>query len=603
MPDQISIDEPGKTPQSGDGIRTGAADNWAIRLGWLGKTGIAQRDYELARAELVYGLFVLAFAAIIFCGLFPFNFGAQLGGFFAELHERFHWDFWGPKETATGFKLYLSALPTTDLVQNIIFFCPFGFALGAIAGRRFFGSWPKWIASLAVATLISFCLTAFIELSQTMLASRYSSESDIITNTLGGAVGFIVYRALGEYVVEIFAAIWARARRLIDARACAMIGLIWLLSAMVLAFWASDASGLDDWHTIYPLCLGNEPIGGVPFTGRVGCLFLADRAVTDGQADRLFAGDDFVSIVGAKSVLGAYRFHGFGPYADATGRLPTIEWVGGPPRGVERGALESGSMSSHSRLWAATFGGISLYADHWLRSVADMAAAVVPIRKSQAFTLMVDCKTYNPYIIGPARIATISVDRGSRNFTVAQDQQVLVVRMNTPETGGNGTDPEFEVNNVFTDPDSPHRILVTYQRPTLRIYVDGPERRYVSTLLPETMLVNRLYPRSWRYPIGGSGVELTPFVYRLCVLAPLGLLVAGATARMRRRRVAAAIVAIAVAMILDSLLQMLGHDGYSIMRLMFAIAVCVAAAVLVPPPAASNRAKPATAIDRSVIGF
>ena len=72
---------------------------------------------------------------------------------------------------------------------------------------------------------------------------------------------------------------------------------------------------------------------------------------------------------------------------------------------------------------------------------------------------------------GPARIISFSSGTGSRNFTLGQDEDELVLRLRTPKTGDNGTDPDFELCTVKAG--YTHHILLTYRPGSLVAYLDG----------------------------------------------------------------------------------------------------------------------------------
>jgi len=72
---------------------------------------------------------------------------------------------------------------------------------------------------------------------------------------------------------------------------------------------------------------------------------------------------------------------------------------------------------------------------------------------------------------GPARIVSFSTDPGSRNFTLGQDKKNLVLRLRTPATGTNGTNPQ--VNLCTIEAGRLYHLLVTYRPGDLTCYLDG----------------------------------------------------------------------------------------------------------------------------------
>ncbi len=72
---------------------------------------------------------------------------------------------------------------------------------------------------------------------------------------------------------------------------------------------------------------------------------------------------------------------------------------------------------------------------------------------------------------GPARIVSFSSDPSSRNFTLGQQKDKLIVRLRTPQTGTNGTPPELEVCSVAAN--GTHHVMVSYTGGQLVCYLDG----------------------------------------------------------------------------------------------------------------------------------
>jgi hypothetical protein len=72
---------------------------------------------------------------------------------------------------------------------------------------------------------------------------------------------------------------------------------------------------------------------------------------------------------------------------------------------------------------------------------------------------------------GPARIVSLSKDSGSRNFTLGQQNENLVLRLRTPKTGSNGTRPSAELFAIR--PGEATHLVVTYRDGVLTAYRDG----------------------------------------------------------------------------------------------------------------------------------
>ena len=77
-----------------------------------------------------------------------------------------------------------------QIILNTFMFMPFGFLLPLIRKHNFFS-----------VTLLSFLFSVFIEVFQPLISSvRYSDITDVITNTLGGILGYLCYLLLMKII-------------------------------------------------------------------------------------------------------------------------------------------------------------------------------------------------------------------------------------------------------------------------------------------------------------------------------------------------------------------------------------------------------------------
>ena len=74
-----------------------------------------------------------------------------------------------------------------DLVTNVLFFMPFGF-FGWYALRN--RNWPV-LHRLISLSILATILSAFVEFLQMFTIDRNTSDTDLITNTLGAIVGIV----------------------------------------------------------------------------------------------------------------------------------------------------------------------------------------------------------------------------------------------------------------------------------------------------------------------------------------------------------------------------------------------------------------------------
>jgi VanZ family protein len=89
-----------------------------------------------------------------------------------------------------------------DILINFLGFIPLGFLLSVYL----FQKGLSFRNSLLLSIGVGFCLSLIIELLQTFLPTRDSSMTDLISNTLGAAIGFFVYtlkKGIGTVTVGI----------------------------------------------------------------------------------------------------------------------------------------------------------------------------------------------------------------------------------------------------------------------------------------------------------------------------------------------------------------------------------------------------------------
>ncbi len=72
---------------------------------------------------------------------------------------------------------------------------------------------------------------------------------------------------------------------------------------------------------------------------------------------------------------------------------------------------------------------------------------------------------------GPARIVSFSSDASHRNFTLGQSGDTLVLRLRTPQTGVNGTEPQVTLAKLVAG--KPQHVIVSYLPGRTSCYVDG----------------------------------------------------------------------------------------------------------------------------------
>ena len=313
-----------------------------------------------------------------------------------------------------------------DFLFNILLFVPLG--MGAAAWFTFRERGDRLPRALLV--LAAFALSVGVECAQVVLPSRYPASADILANTLGFLVGT---RWSGTGVSILCAA----APQVVTRLKWPVLGSLVVLHLVFSVFLFREAgrrSSLVDWDVSYPLQCGNEATADRPWKGRVNQLRIWDRVVDPSGSDPK-TGD---------GLLGHYELSGTGDLADRAGLLPAFTWRGIP------------SSSGEAP-------GVELAENHWLFSPDAGEVLTRSILESGTFSISVRCATADTGQTGPARIVSLSADPYNRNLTLGQEGRNLVVRLRTPFTGANGSDPALTVPGLFADRGW-RTVTVTYDR-------------------------------------------------------------------------------------------------------------------------------------------
>jgi VanZ family protein len=344
--------------------------------------------------------------AVVTVTLAPFHFGSDVtdGGFLT-------------------FRAESGQHAPLHLLLNVMLFAPLG-ALVHHSRRRSRSLVSMMIAAGVLAVFVS----GTIEFLQRFLPGRESSMVDAAANILGAPLGVALDRLWGPAAATQF----DRLHTAVSAPQ--LLGLLTAVTAIALVISAAlqTRTRLSNWNVNYPLLIGNERTGDRPWRGRVFSVAITDAATPESVVRR-FADGEPAHLSGR--VVAVFDMSDAPPYRDMTGTVPPLE---------QQGAWD----------WP------------WLRSSGPATSLVQKLQETNAFTLRVVCESDDVNQSGPARILSNSQSPLSRNFTVAQNHDALVVRLRTPSTGVNGIRPELLVPDVFSRPGT-RDILVTYDGATL----------------------------------------------------------------------------------------------------------------------------------------
>jgi len=429
-------------------------------------------------------LFHLAWISIALVTLFPYQvLPAETA---ANRRESFFWWFF---EKGPDWRY---------LLANAALFVPFGFGLGWRLGTRG-ASWSKALAAVCAA---SFAFSFAIELTQNFMPTRTSSWLDVLANTAGGVVGWILQRTTGDRVGGFLSRRRESAHRILSVRVLAAIFVAYAAASITISIPLARMSALSNWDASFPFLAGNSVNGNHPWQGRLLQLGVADRAMTRTQAEQAFR-DGFVSAAGG-NLVASYALEK--SLRDELGNSPALQWK---PR-----EAESSNAGAQFTLNGP-----------WLQSEAAAAEAARRIRGANQFTIYAAFVSDRALEPGLNPIVALGFDEDRLNFLLGQFYSTLVLLVRTP-LAPKGDVAEYRAREFF-EARGEHRVLVTYDGATLRSYLDG-KPGYAPELGPGVALFRR-FVRVSQYHARGFNT-----IYYGLVFVPLGCILAW-TARIAGR--------------------------------------------------------------------
>jgi glycopeptide antibiotics resistance protein len=345
------------------------------------------------------------------------------------------------------FNWFFEKPPTSkDVLGNILLFTPFGFSLAWLIDRRF-----RWQISLLL-TVAGSCLFSFsIELAQSFIPTRTSSWFDVLANTAGGALGWLVYRALRNKCDQAMWRGWERIIGSLEVKWLATLFVAYAILAIAASMVFGRSAMLKNWDISYGLRMGNSADGKHPWRGQIFEAAIADRAVDTKDANKVF--QNGLDSVVPDNMLASYRFTEDAKGANHFENSPRLVW--NPQTPADNGA-------------AAQFaaGGA------WLESSGPAASMESRIRDSNQFSLFVELATDQVFQPGVNRILELASDPNHADIVLAHYYSSLLLRLRNGLTGLVGFPPDYHERHVLKSP-GVHKILFTYDGSTLRFYADG----------------------------------------------------------------------------------------------------------------------------------
>ncbi|GAA6623139.1 VanZ family protein [Scytonema sp. NUACC26] len=388
--------------------------------------GIFTKDFFM-----VFGSIIV----VLLATLYPFNFSLPYNFSIRNISSQF--------ESTSNF---------TDQVNNIILFIPLGFSLSSSLQKRKI----PLIGKILLVFLGSAGLSLTVELLQLFLPSREPTPADIINNTISGLVGLLCFylchsQNFDSILTSIENSTLGRSTQKITLFFSGYILLVFAVSTIWLG-----TTNLSGWNLNYPLIIGNEKTGNRPWQGYISKIYIADRAISKNEVEKVFAEENYFHTMG-NSLLTSYKF---------TEQCCQPEEPAKSPKLLKK------------KLWWEQLSenqqgqGVFLSPGNWLETAKPVTSLNQRIRETSELTISTTVASSDTQQTGPARIISISNGPLRRNFTLGQEGTALDLRIRTSLTGENGSELKMRVPSIFTDTNT-HHIVLAYSKGILQVYIDN----------------------------------------------------------------------------------------------------------------------------------
>ena len=164
-----------------------------------------------------------------------------------------------------------------DAILNILLFVPFGLALG-IKLRKRLGS---WLPPLIYTWLAGLVLSYTIEFVQLYIPERDSGWADVITNSTGAAIGFLISIFVGRWLVKTLSNLESSLESRLTLRRVAFLLLFYFAACFACSFALQKETHLQNWFSDCQLVVGNDSTGWHHWRGRISLVEIWDYALPE----------------------------------------------------------------------------------------------------------------------------------------------------------------------------------------------------------------------------------------------------------------------------------------------------------------------------------
>lgn len=297
-------------------------------------------------------ILILAVLGIVYLTLFPF-----------EIRLAFPHSYHG-----SPFFLGESdkTLQHADFFLNVLLFVPFGFGLATQMRKR---GGPRWITAALVALAAGAFTSYSVELLQLYIPGRDSGWEDVISNSMGSAVGALLFAICGGVLLRIASHFADAVEGWVSPGRTAALLLVYFTVWFYGAVRMQKETRLSNWDPQCSLIVGNDAAGQYPWKGQIFSLQIWDRVLPDSAIQQMHAQKwGKLQDVAVDSLLGSYDLSSGPPYHDSRNLSPALAWAPSDPAAPNTQAPELNSKS-------------------WLRTAVPVENLTRAIVRSNQFTI------------------------------------------------------------------------------------------------------------------------------------------------------------------------------------------------------------------------
>jgi glycopeptide antibiotics resistance protein len=456
-----------------------------------------------AASQWANRILILSFIGIVLFTLFPFRLD------FAFPQSRTTSPFFLGPDLKHGDHL--------DFFLNLLLFVPFGFGFSAGLRKRGVSRWQVLALALVAGAITSYV----VEFLQFYIPTRNSGWDDILPNTSGAVVGFLLFDRCGEMLLKPLTEWGEKVEAWTSLRRACFCLLAYLGFFFLLSIALQRETRLSNWDTTVPMFVGSDGTARHAWKGQIAKLQVWNRPFTDESARKLTAGEAVPGTV--SGLLASYDFGGAPPYNDQQKILPALTWISSsPPR--DSSVLDLNGSS-------------------WLSTKIPVTGVTQELKRTNQFALRAICTPANVADLEQL-IVSISQVYGTPDLYLRREQTDLVFWFRNPISMYRSA-LAWRVRGVFA-PGQTRDILVSYDGASASLYINGKKESRIYSIGPGAALAHKFMR------IVAINLEGYPVAYVALVFIPAGLLL-GMIARKEPSRTRAGRFLLLLGFLLPSL--------------------------------------------------